>query len=474
MIDSLVQTRSGLDERKWQRKRLIDLSLLEADLENVIFRNHELLCLERLGLIVDRIQLVQQAAATDLMGGSKYPDLMFLTDRGDVGIVEVKRFGNPELRGRHVISQVLDYGATLCSLSEPQQASLLSKANPPAKSLEELATELVGDSSRARWIAKSYRDRLRHAQLHYIIVCDESPQGLAEWIRAASRNDATDYQISVLEVSPFVVEGQESDILWLSQPVARTETIHRTTVRVIRDDESGELTVTVASDSPESIAERVESDQPRENFTERLLKKSLEQLSGEVGIREASIRSALEKAHAAGLRKDWTWALEQFAEPGRRVDSYLRGGDKSGLLEGRFGLNIAKPHRPGIFSGYYFSSVDHKVEPVFAEKGGDFTVILEVYSHWGKKVDFWDSPEYEHLKARLRANPEGWVVSLGSNVWHPLLLHRSMADVIRGAETEEDIVERWMRHAEEGIQTLLAGNELSDLKERLQSQDEIE
>jgi hypothetical protein len=471
VIDSMIQSRVNLSDRKWERKRLNELGLYEADLENVIYRNHELLCLERLGLIVDRVHLVQQAGATDLMGDSKYPDLMFLTDRGDVGIVEVKRFGNQELRGRHVISQVLDYGATLCSLAETQQAALLSKSNPPAERLEDLARELVVDSSRARWIAKSYRDRLRQAQLHYIIVCDEAPEGLADWIRTASRNDATDYQISVLEVSPFVVEGQENEIIWLSQPVVRTETIHRTTVRVIRDEESGELAVTVASDSPESIAERVASNQPRDSKNERLLRESMEQLSEQNGLPAQTLLSALDAANQEGLQTNWQWALDRFAEPGCKKPVYLRGTGRPGLVEGRLGVNLAHPHHPGIFIGQYHSPHDHYIEPVAKAKGGDFSVVLDVSLPWGKRFKFWECAEYLALCERLEAQASRWTFSQGENSWHPIMLHRPMAEAFTGVKSESDIVERWLELAREGLEIMLAGNELQELRDRLQAQE---
>ena len=121
MIDFMVKTSANQPDRKWKRVRLGDLGLLESHLEDVIFRNHELLCLERIGLFVGDIHLVRQGRILDRMGYQKYPDLMFLTDRGDVGVVEVKRFGNRELRGRSVISQILDYGAALGNLDERNQ-----------------------------------------------------------------------------------------------------------------------------------------------------------------------------------------------------------------------------------------------------------------------------------------------------------------------------------------------------------------
>ncbi len=471
MIDFFVQSVEGQPDRRWARKRLSGMGLHEADLENALFRNPDLLCLERLGLIVDRVHVVQQASAVDLMGDQKYPDLLFLTDRGDVGVVEVKRAGNPELRGRHVISQILDYGATLCSLREEKQAELFSDTSPPAKRLEELAMNLVDEPSRARWVAKSYRDRLRQAQLHYIIACDEAPDGLAEWIRAASRNDATDYQISVLEVSPFVADDQAGEIMWLSQPVIRTETIHRTTVRVIRDEESGELSVNVSSESPDSIAERVESDQPRETVNERALRQALEQLSEQISLPTESIRSALESAHQDGLEIDWQWALDQFADANCKRPVYLRGAHRTGLVEGRFGLNLAHPHRPGIFIGHYLSSHDHGIEVLAKDQGGDFSIILDVNHEWGQDCDFWESPEYLALCSRLQGQQGGWRFSQGENLWHPIMLHQPMAEVLKGVQSESEMIGRWFSFAREGLELLLAGNELQDLRNRLQTDD---
>ena len=471
MIDFFIQSVVGHEALRWERKRLTDLNLREADLENVLYKNPDLLCLERLGLIVDRIHLVQQAGALDPMGNHKYPDLLFLTDRGDVGIVEVKRFGNSELGGRHVISQILDYGATLCSLDEADQAALFSASSPPAKRLDELAQQLVGDLSRTRWVAKSFRDRLNRAQLHYIIVCDEAPGGLADWIRTASKNDATDYQISVLEVSPFVSTERPGEFIWLSQPVIRTETIHRTTVRVLRDDQSGELSVSVSSDSPESIAERVQSDQPSESKNVREFRNALDQLLEQTGLATEMVRKAFDSAHIQGLEQDWDWALSRFADPESNQKPYLRGPNRSGMAEGRRGLNLAQPWRPSLFVGHYFSSHDHAIEPVATDRGGDFAIILDVERDWGKKVDFWDSPEFQALCARLRADAGAWALSEGSNSWHPIMLHRPMAEVLQGANSESDLVSRWFGAVNDGLERMLAGEEIRSLWNRLESGD---
>lgn len=470
MIDFFIQSNAEGVDRRWERKRLTSLDLVEADLENVLYRNPDLLCLERLGLIVDRVHVVQQAGALDPMGDHKYPDLLFLTDRGDVGVVEVKRFGNSELRGRKVISQILDYGATLCSLGEADRAALFSVTDTPAKRLEELAQQLVGDSSRARWVAKSFRDRLNRAQLHYIIACDEAPDGLADWIRTASRNDATDYQISVLEISPFVSTERPGEFIWLSQPLVRTETIHRTTVRVLRDDESGELSVSVSSDSPESIEERVQSDQPAENKNQRELRKALDQLAEQTGLAPGLIQEALSSAHRQGLDQDWEWAFSAFADPDCKRKPYHRGTSPPGLVEGRWGLNLAHPSRPGLFAGYYFSAHDHMIEPVAAEQGGDFAIILDVKHEWGEDVDFWGSPEYLALCARLRDDAGAWTISEGTNPWHPVMLHQPMSGVLDGAKTEAELVNRWFEAARKGIEKMLAGQEMRSLWDRLRSE----
>ena len=86
MIDGMVKTSTNGSDQTLKRKRLGQLGLLESHLEDVIFRNHELLCLERIGLFVDSIHLVRQGRVQDLMGHQKYPDLMFLTDRGDADL----------------------------------------------------------------------------------------------------------------------------------------------------------------------------------------------------------------------------------------------------------------------------------------------------------------------------------------------------------------------------------------------------
>lgn len=468
MIDFMVKTNANQPDRKWKRVRLGDLGLLESHLEDVIFRNHELLCLERIGLFVGDIHLVRQGRILDRMGYQKYPDLMFLTDRGDVGVVEVKRFGNRELRGRSVISQILDYGAALGNLDERNQAELFSQGIPGCTRLEDVALKLVGDPNRARWLAKFYKNRLSQGQLHYIIVCDEAPEGLSEWIRSASRNDATDYQISVLEVSPFQNDECPGDIMWLSQPVVRTETIHRTTVEVVRKDDGEQLLVNISSESPDVIEERSESDQPSVTSGQRKFRSGIDQLSEEVGLPGGMIRVALEAANQEATKCDWQSAYNSFASSDSDRVAFLRGKRTPGLVEGRYGVNLAQPWRPSVFFGYYFSSHDHSIRPVGKDKGGDFSIILDIARDWGKQNGFWEAPEFQALCKRLSQHSNEWTVSQGNNPWHPLMIHRPMADVMRGASSESDIVSRWFRAAKEGLDMLLTGGELQTLRDRLE------
>ncbi|WP_417422026.1 hypothetical protein [Halomonas sp.] len=470
MIDCMVKTSTNSPDRKLKRMRLGQLGLLESHLEDVIFRNHELLCLERIGLFVDSIHLVRQGRVLDLLGHQKYPDLMFLTDRGDVGIVEVKRFGNRELRGRSVISQILDYGAALGNLDERSQAELFSQGLPGCTRLEHVALKLVGDPNRARWVAQSYRNRLSQGQLHYIIACDEAPEGLSEWIRSASRNDATDYQISVLEVSPFQDGECPDDIMWLSQPIARTETIHRTTVQVIRDDDSGQLSVNISSESPDTIEERAESDQPLEASSQRKFRNGIKTISEEIGLPSEMIRMALESANQQGVKADWEWAYDSFASPESERIAFLRGKRMPGMAEGRYGVNLAQLWKPSVFVGYYFSSHDHSIQPAGKGKGGDFSIILDVAKRWGKQNGFWGAPEYRSLCNRLSQQSGEWTVSQGNNLWHPLMIHRPMADVMKGAVDESDMVSRWFSAAKESLDMLFSGGELQALRDRLESE----
>lgn len=473
MIDGMVKTSTNGSDQTLKRKRLGQLGLLESHLEDVIFRNHELLCLERIGLFVDSIHLVRQGRVQDFMGHQKYPDLMFLTDRGDVGIVEVKRFGNRELRGRSVISQILDYGAALGSLDERSQVELFSQGLSGCTRLEHVALKLVGDPNRARWVAQSYRNRLSQGQLHYIIACDEAPEGLSEWIRSASKNDATDYQISVLEVSPFQDDEYPEDVIWLSQPIARTETIHRTTVEVIRNDDSGQLSVNISSESPDTIEERAESDHPLVASGQRKFKNGVETVAEEIGLPSEMIRMALKSANQQAVSADWEWAYDVFANPESERIAFLRGKRIPGMVEGRYGVNLAQPWRPSVFVGYYFSSHDHSIQPAGKGRGGDLSIILDVTKNWGQRNSFWETPEYRSLCHRLAQQSGEWTVSQGNNLWHPLMIHRPMADLMKGAVDESDMVNRWFIAAKEGLDMLLSGRELQALRDRLEGEGKV-
>ena len=98
----------------WEPTSLDQLGKLEDYLETALSRTPELLCLEtkRTG-IYGPFAVFNQLALDTPQGRTVYPDITLLAASGDVVIVEVKRFANPESKDRSVIAQVIDYVSSL-------------------------------------------------------------------------------------------------------------------------------------------------------------------------------------------------------------------------------------------------------------------------------------------------------------------------------------------------------------------------
>jgi hypothetical protein len=109
----------------WQPTTLRQLGKQEDFLEAALSRTPELLGLEsrRTG-IYGPFAIFNQLQLGNPQGRTISPDIALLAASGDVVIVEVKLFGNPELGDRRVIAQAIDYVASLSALDEQGMARL--------------------------------------------------------------------------------------------------------------------------------------------------------------------------------------------------------------------------------------------------------------------------------------------------------------------------------------------------------------
>lgn len=465
MREKLIQTRKEQPPVVWHRRNLQDIGMKESALEATLVANPDLLCLDDAGIFYRSVYIVRQASARAITGAQKYPDIIFLTDTGDVGIVEVKRYGNHELQDRKVISQVIDYGATVTTLDEDKQVRMLREPDSSAETLDQLVREVFPKSEYLSSLAAKIRRQLQHGQLHYIIACDRAPEGLATWVASVSQSSATDFSIRVLEVCPYQQDDDPALLIWFSAPIIKTETIQRTTIRI--DDSGGQRGVTVNVESEISEEGKdVLGMNGRGGQTNNIAiaTESLASVAQSLPYQSADLFAFLDTIHRKALDKDWGWMVGELEGDSKKQQCYLRGTNRPGFVEGRYGVNWLHPSHPGFFAGYYFNGWDHGVEPV--GDAGSFAVILDVDRIWGRDKGFYESSEFLSLVNRMDKIKD-WYVERGPNDWHPIILRRCMKRAFSSVNNETEFEKKWFDMAEEGIGLLIEGGELAAFKSRV-------
>jgi len=231
----------------------------EADLEAALSETPELLCLEtkRTGIYTP-FAVFNQLALPTPMGREIYPDITLLTASGDVVIVEVKLFANPEMRNRSVIAQIIDYVSSISALDEQGMARLFSGGKdadwaafvrehfPDEEDAGELAAELLANAAAG--------------DVHIVIACDKAPQGAYDLARSVSAQSHLGFSLDVLEVTPFVpADGPTDRIMYVPNVRLSTEIVARTAVSVSVQPGTQQPVVNVETTSVEDIEENLAS-----------------------------------------------------------------------------------------------------------------------------------------------------------------------------------------------------------------------
>ena len=241
----------------WQPTTLDQLGKLEVDLEVALANTPELLGLEsrRTGIYGPFMVFRQLELATP-EGRAVYPDIVLLAASGDIVVVEVKRFVNPELKDRSVVAQIIDYVSSLAALTEEgmarlfnggkqvEWASLVAGFFPGQEDIEELAATLLANA--------------RQGDLHMVIACDKAPNGLYERARSVSAQSHLGFSLDVVEVCPFVrKDGSADTIMFVPELRLSTEIVARTVVTVTDQQGAPLPSVSVTTTSVEAIEENL-------------------------------------------------------------------------------------------------------------------------------------------------------------------------------------------------------------------------
>jgi hypothetical protein len=243
----------------WQPTTLRELGKDEGYLEAALSRTPELLCLEsrRTG-IYGPFAVFNQLQLSSPQGRTISPDITLLTASGDVVIVEVKLFGNPELGDRRVIAQAIDYVASLSALDGEGMARLFNGGRPTEWT--ELVRKHFAEEADPDDLAATLAAKARDGDVHIVIACDKAPQGLYEMARSVSAQSHLGFSLDVVEVVPFVAKEEPADaIMFVPSVRLSTEIVARTAISVTYAEGTAAPGVTIKTTGVEEMAEGLEA-----------------------------------------------------------------------------------------------------------------------------------------------------------------------------------------------------------------------
>ena len=204
MTSIVVQGTEG-DFGLWRYRSLDELGLKESDLENAIVAQPRALVIDPLELLPGDMAVYSQPVLS-FRGSVRKPDVVIVTDHGDVVVVEVKRLVNAELRdGRRAIAQGVEYASLLSMVPEADLVRSLTKGQYSSWDL--LCRHRLGQRDAPGPLANVLRNRIKDGDVHIVIACEEAPPDLADLVRAANNSARLAFALHVVEVRPMVPGG---------------------------------------------------------------------------------------------------------------------------------------------------------------------------------------------------------------------------------------------------------------------------
>lgn len=461
--------------RSWLPTTLADQGMGEDGLETALASDVSLLMLPGRGIHFQDSICFRQVSMQSRSGRPVRLDLLVLTDSGHAVVVEVKRFGNPELAGREVLAQVVDYAASLSACSGKELAGHLGYP-----SFLRLVEERFPGAREKDNLAGSLERRFRDGDLLLIVACDRAPDGTEEWLRSVASQSSLSFDLAVLEVQPYVSADEPDSVLFVPTVHSETHIVSRTAVVIRNETGTDRVVVNVQVESGEEIEENLL--EAATGVRRREYPSSLKLVEGRLGLEPESLEGELKSISKRAVNEDWAFVREALGWPDSRP-----GGCANSW--GRRGIELILPWRPGVFVGAMVDPRDHCCGFASPNAGADFSVIVSVAydEKTGSRVlqpycadnkTFRGQPEYLRLLERLGKDSAGFFFHdhvrevARPNLWHPIHLRKPLADVFTGAATPDQRYVRWLEAARQAVRVLLSGGELQALRDRLLAESE--
>jgi hypothetical protein len=245
------RAKGGAKPRVLHRVALNQRTIAEKDLQDLIFANPRVIPVnaieEQFGPLIPLGREVPTSAGPI--------DVLFISPRGFLTIVETKLWRNPQAR-REVLSQVIHYATSVQRLSVEQFTEMARKTAPVPGGASGLYEYVAGRSDPAELpTEQAFYDQLsrglRNARFLLVIAgdgIDEDVEGLARFLPQVPQLQFT---VALVELVLYMLDdGQSERLLVVPRVTARTREIERVVVRFVAAEAEAQIDVR----GPESAA----------------------------------------------------------------------------------------------------------------------------------------------------------------------------------------------------------------------------
>jgi len=177
---------------------------------------------------------------------------------------------------------------------------------------------------------------------------------------------------------------------------------------------------------------------------------------------------------------DWSFVYESFPDTdGDNTPVTTWREEKMPPKWGRMGLRFYSKWNPGLFAGLLIDPSDHEGELIDPELGPDIAIILDVgKTSLGGRAGFQRmarSSAYKSLCESVRGLSD-WKVeardvgeALATNYKHPILIQRSLANVVGRKQSAEEQLSAMHETIREGVQHFLRDDKMNELNQVIET-----
>ncbi len=193
----------------------------EAWLQNLVHSNPQMLPVDELEPGIGPLV----PAAMEVACTHGYIDNLFITSDGDIVLLEVKLWNNPQSR-REVVAQVLDYIASLGSMEyEAFEAAIIKARGDGTGSLYGLIPEQLGPLPESEFVNAVSRN-LRLGRILAIVVGDGIREETERLIDLVQSHAGAHFTLALVAIS-FFENTMTKDLIAIPDTLMRTVTIER-------------------------------------------------------------------------------------------------------------------------------------------------------------------------------------------------------------------------------------------------------